>query len=315
MTENILIIKHRPLRECLLATGAFAAIRKHHPDAQITLLTDVACQELAEGCPAIDRVWVDPMARSWEVKTLIRMYKDFRAGQFSRVYDLETNFRTELYFRFSGRKKTEWSGAVSWCSHPHLNPKRALLHIVDRWSEQLQVTGIERVPLPSLAWLTENVSGLSLPERYVVIVPGSNRKRLEKRWHSEEYAEVIRWLYETHGLRSVIVGGDQEAWENGKLAALCGAANPIDLSRKTSLAALAEIGRRALVAIGSDTGPMYIMALVKCPSVLFFPWDYSNPYYCSPPASKNTYLIEEEDMACLDHSEVIALLDKLLSKA
>ncbi len=37
--ERILVIKHGALGDFLLATGAFQAIRRHHANAEITLLT------------------------------------------------------------------------------------------------------------------------------------------------------------------------------------------------------------------------------------------------------------------------------------
>ena len=44
----------------------------------------------------------------------------------------------------------------------------------------------------------------------------------------------------------------------------------LNLCNDTSLAAIAELGRRATIAVGNDTGPMHLIAAAGCPSVVLF---------------------------------------------
>ena len=57
--ERILVIKHGALGDWVLATGCFAAIRRHHPSARITLLTTPAFADWGTLCPWFDEVWTD----------------------------------------------------------------------------------------------------------------------------------------------------------------------------------------------------------------------------------------------------------------
>ena len=49
--RRILVIKHGALGDFVLATGPFAAIRAHHPDEWIVLLTTAPYAALAETSP------------------------------------------------------------------------------------------------------------------------------------------------------------------------------------------------------------------------------------------------------------------------
>ena len=60
--ERILVIKHGALGDWVLATGCFAAIRRHHRSAHVTLLTTPAFADLGARCPWFDEVWTDERA-------------------------------------------------------------------------------------------------------------------------------------------------------------------------------------------------------------------------------------------------------------
>src|SRR3546814_5446412 len=43
-----------------------------------------------------------------------------------------------------------------------------------------------------------------------------------------------------------------------------------DLCGQTSLEALAELGRRATLAVGNDTGPIHLIAAAGCPALVLY---------------------------------------------
>ena len=61
-TSRLLVIKLGALGDFVQAMGPAAAIRAHHPDAEITLLTTAPFAELARAAPYFDRVWIDERA-------------------------------------------------------------------------------------------------------------------------------------------------------------------------------------------------------------------------------------------------------------
>ena len=57
--EKILVIKLGALGDFIQALGPMAAIRKHHPDAHITILTTKPFENFAKDCGYFDEIWLD----------------------------------------------------------------------------------------------------------------------------------------------------------------------------------------------------------------------------------------------------------------
>ena len=84
-SENILIIKLGALGDIVQATGPFAAIRAHHEDARITLLTGFAYSAFLKKSGWFDDVWVDerPGWKNW--RAWFRLRHRLKQGRFVRV--------------------------------------------------------------------------------------------------------------------------------------------------------------------------------------------------------------------------------------
>ena len=57
--EQILVTKFSTLGDFVVSLGAMQAIRRHHRDVRITLLTTRAYAGLAEASGCFDQVWID----------------------------------------------------------------------------------------------------------------------------------------------------------------------------------------------------------------------------------------------------------------
>lgn len=276
--RRILVIKHGALGDFILATGPFKAIRAHHPEARLTLLTTSSFERLGSDCGCFDDVWIDDRPRPHQVVALFRLRKRLLSGRFDRVYDLQTSDRTGWYYRLFPPPRPEWCGIAAGCSHLHDNPDRDRMHVVDSQVEQLRLVGIDSVPRPGIDWLEAPVSGLGLPEEFALLVPGGSPRRPGKRWPAARYAALARRLSE-RGLTPVLIGADAERDVIAAIADHC--KDAIDLCGRTSLAQLASLCRRARVAVGNDTGPMHVAALAGCGTVVLFSRD-SDPALCAP---------------------------------
>ncbi|HER26505.1 MAG TPA: ADP-heptose--LPS heptosyltransferase, partial [Rhodospirillales bacterium] len=179
--DRILIIKLAALGDVVQALGPFAAIRAHHRDARVVLLTTAPYQDLARATGLFDDIWLDERPRGGDLAGWMRLRAALRAGQFDRVYDLQTSDRSSFYLRlFWPGPRPRWSGIAKGCSHPHANPLRDTLHTLDRQAEQLAMAGIETVPQPGTA-LTGNdfqaaspefLSNLGLRPPFALLIPG-----------------------------------------------------------------------------------------------------------------------------------------------
>jgi ADP-heptose:LPS heptosyltransferase len=277
MTKRILVIKLGALGDFVQAMGPFAAIRAHHRDAEITLLTTRPYAALAAASPYFDHVWLDEKPKMWQVAKVLKLRKQLASGRFDRVYDLQTSDRSSWYLRLMGGE-VEWSGIAAGCSLPHANPDRDSMHTIERQAEQLAMAGIETVPAPDLSWADGAGGRFNLAQPYALLCPGGAPHRPAKRWPAESFGEMAAWLA-ARGITPVLIGTEAERAEIKTVRSLCGAA--VSLLGKTQFLDILALGRHARAAIGNDTGPMHLIAASGCPSVVLFSHE-SDPTLCAP---------------------------------
>jgi ADP-heptose:LPS heptosyltransferase len=263
--EKILVIKLGALGDFVLAMGAMEAIRRHHPQAEITLLTTRPFVDLAQRSRWFNHVLIDQRPKFYELVGWVNLAKKLNAGQFTRVYDLQMNDRTAMYYRLF-LKKPEWSGKVKGASHlfkpaPDLRPHAFFQH-----RAQLKELGIE-VGYPDLSWMTADISLFGLKRPYVLFVPGSAPHRPEKRWPALKYAALaIKFM--RRGYDVVLLGGPAERDIMDKISQ--SAPGVYDFSGRTSFFDIVSLAKTASGAVGNDTGPMHFIAAAGCPAVSLF---------------------------------------------
>lgn len=307
----ILVIKHSALGDILLATGCFKAIRAHHPDDRIVLLTTQPFVELARRSGYFDMVVVDRRPKAWQVRLWRQLLQLLRGFHFQRVYDLHRKQRTRLLYRMLrwGRPDLEWSGVVPGCSHYQPDPREDPRHIVDKLEEQLHIAGIAEVPPPDLGWLGGGGVAAGLPRPFLLLVPGAAPSRPEKLAPTSLYVAVARHVA-ARGITPVLIGRSSEAAILATIAAACPQA--VNLCDGTTLDDLADLARLAVAAVGNDTGPMHLIGLAGCATVTLFSAS-SDPRRIGPRGA-NAVVLQRDDLATLTPADVIAAVDAFAEK-
>lgn len=309
MPGRVLVIKLGALGDVVQALGPFAAIRAHHAEAHVTLLTTAPFAAFARASGCFDEVWADDRPRSTEIGAWRRLRRRLRSGGFSRVYDLQTSDRSSFYFRlFWPGPWPEWSGIARGCSHPHDNPGRDSLHTVERQAEQLRLAGIDAVPQPDLSWADADVGRFGLTPPYVLLVPGGAAHRPAKRWPARRYAVLAATLAE-RGVHCALLGGADERPLAEEIRADAPAA--IDLTGQTDLLEIVALARGAHGAVGNDTGPMHLIAAAGCPSVVLFSAE-SDPALCAQRGPR-VAIVRHASLRDLPVDGVAHALDRLAS--
>jgi len=309
--KRILVIKLSALGDFIQALGPMAAIRRHHRDDHVTLLTTAPFARLAEQSGYFDRVEIDRRSQPLDVRGWLGLRRTLRDGGFDRVYDLQTSQRSSFYARlWWPGTRPEWSGIAPDASHPHANLLRNPQHTITKQAEQLMMAGIHPVPLPSLpredGMLPAELSG----HRFALLIPGSSPRHSGKRWPAQRYGELARALTE-RGLLPVVLGGkDEHALAE---AIRRGAPATLDLTGRTELADLVSLARAATIAIGNDTGTSHIAAAGGAPLVALFSGE-SDPARCAPRGAKVTVL-RRAPLADLALAPVLAAVDMALGSA
>ncbi len=296
--SRILVIRLGALGDFVLSFGPFAAIRAHHPDAEITLLTTAPYAGLAARAPWFDRVVIDQRPKFHDLPGMVRLIRQLSGFDF--VYDLQTSGRSSRYFYLAGAP--DWNGIARFSSHPHRAANRTRLHSIERQRDQLRVAGIDDFPAPELDWLKSDLARFALPERFALLVPGAAPHRPEKRWPAEKFGELAGILNQS-GLPPVIIGTGHEAVDAATIRGLCPQAR--DLTGQTSIEDIASLAAQADLVIGNDTGPMHLAAATGARCVVLF-GAASNPALTAPRGTVS--VIQAPDLQKLELEQVLAAI-------
>lgn len=286
--ERILVIKLGALGDLVLCMGAFEAIRKAHPNAEIAILTGPAFAPFVKEMPWFDTVLTDSRPRFTQLGKWWKLLSDVRSYAPTRVYDFQGKFRQSILYHVlrALTKGVEWSGAIEGCSHPRAWPPSPNMHYSEFVAAQLKAAGLDVVKEPDMSWLDEPLTQIELPEKYAVFVPGCAPQHVHKRWPAKSYAKLAKTL-EQNGTKVLAIGTKADA---DSISAICDLApNVIDMAGKTNLKQLARVFRGADVVIGNDTGPTHLAAAVGAHTVALMS-DKVDPYWSSPKGVHTTWL-------------------------
>ena len=310
MNNQILIIKLGALGDFIQALGSIYAIRNHHKNQQLTLLTSTSFEAIARKSKIFENIWIDHRPSKINFPGWLSMRKKLRSGCFTRIYDLQTSQRSSLYFHFLWPGPyPEWSGIARGCSHPHRNNDRNQMHTIDRQAQQLHFAGIKAIPTPDLSWIKADISKFNLPDTFALLAPGGAIHRPQKRWSPNNFGILAAHL-NNRGIRSVIIGDNKEIdLANGILKH---APHAINLIGNTTLLEVLTIGKKATLAIGNDTGPMHICAIANCHSFVIFS-ENSNSKLCAP-RGRFVTILEEKVLKNLTSHKVWKVVETEIQK-
>ena len=273
---RVLVIAAEGLRRFIPALGAAAAIRSHHHDAEITVLTAQATASLAESSPYFNQVWIDDLRGRWDFTRQWGLRSQLQAQKFERIYDLDTSARsTRIFWLMYGlqglplrRRHLPWSGSIK---HTALAPETRhwhAMHTLDRWASQLSAAGISGMLRPDLSWVARNVQSFNVPFRMhepFILMAADSGPGLS--WPVSFYADLAQSLH-NEGLIPVLVGFNVLPEFSAALTRACGPA--VNLIDQVSPEDLVFLSWAASAAMGPDSGTMHLTSSASCHSVILY---------------------------------------------
>ena len=296
MKKNILIIKHGAFGDVILAGAAMEAIRKNHKNDYIICLTTHSFKKLLKGSPWFDKVVVDSKPKWNNIKGWRNLFFFLHKYKFKKVYDLQTSYRSNFYFFiFFFYKNVDWSGIAYGSSYRHNNPKRKLMHTLDRQKAQLKIANIEYNYHPNWRWLVNNYKNNSIipNNKFIILVTGAAKHRLNKKWPQHRYAALIEHFSKID-IQCVLIGGEDEFNNILNIISLVGKKTkikPLNYAGRTEYKDIVYLSSYAKYAIGNDTGPMHLIATSGLSTIVLF-GSASDPALCAP-KGKNVIIINK----------------------
>jgi ADP-heptose:LPS heptosyltransferase len=298
--NKILVIKLSALGDFIIALGAMRAIRKHHKNDHITLLTTKPYQSLAESCGYFDEVIIDKRPKFHQISKWWDLKKALNKEDYSRVYDLQINDRTALYYRLLN-SNPEWIGTLKKSDRD----KSGLAFY--RHKKMLEKLAIKDIEIDKMDWMKGDISQFSLKSSYALIVPGCAPSRPEKRWPASYFTELCQKLIKKN-IQPVLIGTNDESSILNEITDQC--PNALNLLGQTKLFDIAALARNAKLAVGNDTGPMHIIGPTDCPSIVLFS-NSSDPSKHAP-LGQNIQTIQKDNIADISVDDVFKKIKNLI---
>ena len=288
--RSVLLIRLRSIGDTVLMTPCLDALKTLHPDIEIGVVIEPLAQQIVEGHPMIDKLFVAGKSPASRLSLITKL----RREHFDVAFNLHGGTTGMFLAAMSGAKHTiGFRGqSASWlltarAPDPNVILGRERIHSVEQQLALLQWAGAPTPERPRLSLaidrnakatvrtklMSAGANAASLASaRFAIVAPGAAFE--SKRWSARGFASVIEHLNSRWKIESIVVAGPgQEAL--AKQVADSSGSNPIVLSNITLAELTALIGTFGLVFVGNDSGPMHIAAAVDCPILAMF--GSSNP--------------------------------------
>ena len=270
------MVRLRSIGDVVLTIPALAALHAWRPDLRIRVLVEPLYVPLLEGNPAVAEVMI--LQKFWPT------VRELRERHFSIAFNMHGGPTSAWLTRLSGAPvRVCWTNRqFSFFYNVQVPPPapingRVDIHTAEHRLTQFLWTGLPVGPIPpatvypqpdAVAAVQQRLAekGIAPGEGYVVLRPGARNST--KRWSVEGFAQLARWLRESHSLMPVVnLGpGDEEiaAAVQQHLAPVSVVLDSLDLRQLIALIAGARL------FVGNDTGPTHIAAALGKPCVVVF---------------------------------------------
>ncbi len=262
----VLVIKLGAFGDLLMADGALFDIRRAYPDSTIVLLTRESFAGTYADHPAIDQIIVDENRPRWRLVAMHKLGQRLRQLNPVIGHDLQNNRRSRFYRRWllKGFAFSALDQNAAYQPANNLPDDMPGQHAAQLAAADINV---ERAARPSPRWLITPMHDwlamrkIILP--FVLLLPGSSSANHHKRWpHYRALADRLI----AAGHRVVTVPGPDE----NDLEDFPGAVLKHEDGKSLSLQELAGIADLACAAVGNDSGPTHLAAMLDKPGLMIF---------------------------------------------
>jgi lipopolysaccharide heptosyltransferase I len=274
---RILIVRLSAMGDLIHSVPVLNALRGGMPGAFIGWVAEGRNADLLEGHPALDRLIRVP--RHWlkSPQAVFALRRELRALRFDITLDLQSLTKSAVAAWLSGaRRRIGFGGKLGRELSRLLNHElfhTSADHVVDRYLSMLEALEISN---PAVRWdfperdVDASFAQIFLrdqqfeAQRFAILNPAAGW--VSKRWPTNRYGELARYLARHQQLPSLIVWGAPSERSLARQVVDVGGSAAV-LAPPTNMTQLAALARRAAIFVGSDTGPLHLAVAVGTPSI------------------------------------------------
>ena len=288
--KKILVIKFGGLGDIILSLNAIYSIFNHHNKCKMILLTEEPYDKLLGNSNLFKKIFT--IRRSlFYFLDLLKIKNEIDPCEFDFVYDLQTSKRSSSYLKIFSKTNAITNGIGKYAKIPHLNKDRDKMHTLVRQKSQIKMSKVDYVSEFDMKWLFK--SKFKIPKtKYVIIVPGGSKKRLNKRIPAEIFLKITDFLLKS-GFQVLVIGSEDDL----KVCNFIESFYPdvINCCNKTDFFDIGKLSLKSSLSIGNDTGPMHLISKGGKKTIVLFT-KFSNPQLCKP-VGKNvsTFIYSNDD--------------------
>lgn len=305
--ERILVAQTSFLGDVVLTTPLLSAIRRHFPQAVLSVLCTPQAKSLLESNPDLDEILIYEKGRDGKgtKQGIWSKAKELRSRSFTMAISPHKSLRTALLLFLAGiPRRIGFRQSAGWFLYHRRVNRDSTRHDVERNLSLLQglsidPTGISRnlrveVDSESRDGVERLLStlGIRQGQRIFGINPGSIWAT--KRWMPEAYAALMALLKEKYECQILLFGSAADREITDRVQCLSGNAG-VNLAGKLDLRQLPAAIDWCDVFVSNDSGPMHIAVARGIPVVAVF--CATTPSLGFYPYSARAVVIEK-DLAC-----------------
>ncbi|MFQ5797562.1 MAG: glycosyltransferase family 9 protein [Bacteroidota bacterium] len=309
--RNILVVRTDRLGDVVLTLPMLPILKKHYPQARLTMLLRSYTAEIVEGNPYVDHILF--YDRGGHERSFVELLSAVKSEAFDGCFVVHPRFRVAFLLALAGIPIRVGTG-YRWYSflfnrriyeHRKMGEKHeveynlGLLKAVDIEPSTERVEFAVAIPpeaVQKVGKLQEEL-GIRNSNTVVIIHPGSGRSARD--WRPVHFRELASQLSSKSGTKVIITGGKDE----GPLVHEVSGpetTNCIPLSDQLSLKELAALMRLSDLFISNSTGPIHIAAAVGTPVIGFYPnVTVAGPQRWGPYTTKKRLFVGQGPLNCV----------------
>jgi ADP-heptose:LPS heptosyltransferase len=282
LPRRVVLLRASRIGDFINATPAFHALKRHMPEAEISVITLPMLSDLSERCSAVDRTLIFPgypglADQFFDARRALAFFAQMQAENFDLAIQIQgTGVNSNPFMLMLGARYTagfvrpgdpagRLAAALPW-------PETG--HEMERCLALTEFLGAPTPPdlLPEFGLrVQDHAEAQHWLERADPPWIGihTSARDATRRWPIERFAQAAAALQARHGGTVLFIGEERDRVDGDQALQAAGAPY-LNLAGSTSIPVTGAILQRLSIFLTNDTGPAHIAYAVRAPVVTIF---------------------------------------------